>query len=226
MINALKARMSARPGSPPLLVAGLLAALAGAVDAIGYITLGQLFVAFMSGNSTVLAVSVVNAKWAEAGRAAWIVAAFVLGVSFGTVLGPATRRFHMPAVMGCVTALLTVAAAWPHMGMIPVTAMVFAMGTINAATDTAGGVPVSLTFVTGTLVRFGRGLGRAVLGERSDLKWLAQAAIWGSLVVGAALGASGHALLGRDALWGTALAAGVLTALTAAIPRLRGTAAG
>lgn len=221
-MDTLKIPISTRAGSPPLLVAGLLAMLAGAVDAIGYIMLGQLFVAFMSGNSTVLAVSLVDGNWGEAGRAAWIVAAFVAGVSFGTMLGPVTRGYHMPAVMGSVTALLTLAAAWSGTGMVPVTAMVFAMGAMNAATDTAGGVPVSLTFVTGALVRFGRGLGHAMMGDRSDLKWLAQAVIWGGLVVGAALGAAGHLMLGRNALWGTAAVAGVLTALTAAIPRLRG----
>ena len=69
-MDAPKISMSAKAGSPPLLVAGLLATLAGAVDAIGYIMLGQLFVAFMSGNSTVLAVSLVDRNWAEAGRAA------------------------------------------------------------------------------------------------------------------------------------------------------------
>ena len=219
----LQARMSTQAGSPPLLVAMLLATLAGAVDAIGYIILGRLFVAFMSGNSTVLAVSAVDGNWSEAGRAAWIVAAFVGGVAFGTVLARLSRPYQMPVVLGSVTALLTLAAAWPGAGPVPVAAMVFAMGMVNTATDTAGGVPVSLTFVTGALVRFGRGLGHVLTGDRKDLSWLAQSALWAGLVAGAALGAAGHLMLGRDALWGTAIAAGALTMLTVAIPRLRGT---
>ena len=40
-----------------LLLAVLLAALAGIVDAIGFIRLGHLFVSFMSGNSTQFAVT-------------------------------------------------------------------------------------------------------------------------------------------------------------------------
>ena len=40
-----------------LVIAGRLAALAGMVDAIGYLHLSGLFVSFMSGNSTHLAVS-------------------------------------------------------------------------------------------------------------------------------------------------------------------------
>ena len=41
-----------------LIFAGLLAALAGMVDAIGYLHLGGLFVSFMSGNSTQLAAAI------------------------------------------------------------------------------------------------------------------------------------------------------------------------
>jgi uncharacterized membrane protein YoaK (UPF0700 family) len=40
-----------------LVLAGWLAALAGIVDAIGYLHLGGLFVSYMSGNSTQLAVA-------------------------------------------------------------------------------------------------------------------------------------------------------------------------
>lgn len=220
-------RTVAKPASPPLLVAGLLATLAGAVDAVGYLMLGRLFVAFMSGNSTVLAVSLVEGQWQNAGRAAWIVLAFVGGTALGTLTGRFARPFQMPAVLGLVTILLATAAAWPGADLTTasILAMVLAMGAINAATDTAGGVPVSLTFVTGALVRVGRGIGGALAGDRTDLIWLAQLALWGGLVIGAAFGTAGHLVYGRDALWAAAAASLLLTALTAAIPRLRGTAA-
>src|SRR5215472_19023315 len=50
-----------------LVLAAMLAALAGMVDAIGYLHLKGLFVSFMSGNSTQLAVSLGQGNLAEAG---------------------------------------------------------------------------------------------------------------------------------------------------------------
>ena len=43
--------------------------------------------------------------------------------------------------------------------------MVFAMGALNASMHRAGKIPVSLTFVTGVLVRFGQGLGNFLTGR-------------------------------------------------------------
>ncbi len=47
--------------------------------------------------------------------------------------------------------------------------MVLAMGALNAAMHRAGKVAVSLTFVTGTLVRFGQGFGDFLAGRGSRL---------------------------------------------------------
>jgi len=43
-----------------------LSALAGYVDAIGFLHLGGLFVSFMSGNSTRLGVSLADGQWETA----------------------------------------------------------------------------------------------------------------------------------------------------------------
>ena len=59
-----------------LILAGFLAALAGMVDAIGYLRLGHLFVSFMSGNSTQLAVAVGGGDLTEAGVIAELIALF------------------------------------------------------------------------------------------------------------------------------------------------------
>ena len=63
-------------------LAACLAALAGYVDAIGFLKLGGLFVSFMSGNSTRLAVGLAELS-GIAGLALAIVAAFVGGVVAG-----------------------------------------------------------------------------------------------------------------------------------------------
>jgi len=57
--------------------------------------------------------------------------------------------------------------------------MVFAMGALNAAMRRAGNIPVSLTFVTGVLVRFGQGLGDFLTRRITGWSWLAQGSPWG-----------------------------------------------
>ena len=68
-----------------LVLAGLLAALAGMVDAIGYLHLGGLFISYMSGNSTQLAVAVGEGSYREAGTIAELIAIFVLGAAAGQI---------------------------------------------------------------------------------------------------------------------------------------------
>jgi uncharacterized membrane protein YoaK (UPF0700 family) len=54
--------------------------------------------------------------------------------------------------------------------------MAFAMGALNASMHRTGNIPVSLTFVTGMLVRFGQGLGKLLIRRATGWNWLAQAA--------------------------------------------------
>ena len=137
-----------------LLLAGLLAALAGMVDVIGYLHLNGLFVSYMSGNSTQLAAALGQANLAQAGAITKLVVLFVLGAAAGQVLGMFTGEWRMIWVLAGVTVLLTLAAL---LATAP-EPMVFAMGALNASMHRAGSIPVSLTFVTGVLVRFGQGL--------------------------------------------------------------------
>lgn len=63
-----------------------LAVLAGFVDALGFLKLGGMFVSFMSGNSTRMAVGVAIPAQGSLFVGA-LIAAFVLGVMVGTGLG-------------------------------------------------------------------------------------------------------------------------------------------
>lgn len=64
-----------------------LSALAGYIDALGFLSLGGLFVSFMSGNTTRLAAGVaegvLNGAWLHAALAVLIIVLFVLGVVAG-----------------------------------------------------------------------------------------------------------------------------------------------
>jgi Protein of unknown function (DUF1275) len=66
-----------------LVLAGLLAALAGIVDSIGYLHLRGLFVSFMSGNSTQLAAALGQGELTGVATIAELIALFVLGAAAG-----------------------------------------------------------------------------------------------------------------------------------------------
>ena len=169
-----------------LVIVWLLAALAGAVDASGLSLLKDLFVSFMSGNTTSLGVALANADWPRVLLIAGIITAFVAGAIAGTVLAHAASRYHLPVVTLTVAGILAVPLVFP---VAAVLAMTFAMGTLNAAIQQAGSVKVSLTFVTGALVKFGQGVGRLLCGQTDDWTWLQQAVPWTGLLAGAAVAA-------------------------------------
>jgi uncharacterized membrane protein YoaK (UPF0700 family) len=195
-----------------LALAGLLAALAGMVDVIGYLHLNGLFVSYMSGNSTQLAAALGHGNLAAAGTIAKLVVLFVLGAAAGQVLAGFTGERRMSWVLAGVTVLLTIAAL-----LAAAEPMVFAMGALNASMHRAGSIPVSLTFVTGVLVRFGQGLGDFLTRRTSELKWLVQAVPWLGLIIGATVGSAAFMRIGEAAIWVSVALAALLLACTAAI---------
>jgi uncharacterized membrane protein YoaK (UPF0700 family) len=165
-----------------LIVVWWLAAMAGAVDACGVSMLKDLYVSFMSGNTTSLGLAIAKSDWARVWLIAGILAAFVGGATAGTVVSVAVGRHHLPVVILIVAALLTSAAAVAGMAIL---AMTFAMGMLNAAIQHAGQVRISITYVTGILVKLGQGLGLAICGRGTDLAWLKQTVPWTGLLAGA-----------------------------------------
>jgi uncharacterized membrane protein YoaK (UPF0700 family) len=196
-----------------LVLAGFLAALAGMVDVIGYLHLNGLFVSYMSGNSTQLAAALGQGNLSAAGTITKLVVLFVMGAAAGQVLGGLTGEWHMSGVLAVVTVLLAIAAL---LATAP-EPMVFAMGALNASMHRAGNIPVSLTFVTGVLVRFGQGLGDFLTRRSSELKWLAQAVPWLGLIVGATLGSAAFMRIRETAIWISVVLSALLLAYSAAI---------
>ena len=192
---------------------GLLAALAGMVDVIGYLHLNGLFVSYMSGNSTQLASALGQGDLGHAGAIIKLVVLFVLGAAAGQVLAGATGEWHMSWVLAAVAILLTIAG----LSTTAPEPMVFAMGALNASMHRAGNVPVSLTFVTGVLVRFGQGLGDFLTRRSRDLKWLAQAVPWLGVIAGAIIGSAAFMRIGEAVIWVPVALAALLLACSAAI---------
>ena len=175
----------------------MLAGLAGMVDAVGFIRLRHLFVSYMSGNSTQFAVALGRGELRAAGGILILIVLFVAGAAGGQLLAHAGGRRRLAAVLVLVIALLATAAFFDT-APIP---MVLAMGALNAALHRAGNLPVSLTFVTGTLVRFGQGLGDVLAGRADSRGWAAQALPWLGLVAGAVLASAAYLRIGSAVAW-------------------------
>lgn len=191
-----------------LALAGGMAFLAGATDVYGLSRLHDLYVSFMSGNTTSLGKAIGEGDFARAATAAGLIGLFVAGAAVGAVLAESTGKRRSAAVTGWVTLLLVLAALLPTVA-IPL--IVLAMGALNSAISHVGGASVSLTYVTGTLVKFGQGLGEWLCGKSGDWSWTLQAAMWLCLLSGAVAGTWLQARLGAPTVWPLPIAAGSLT---------------
>ena len=178
-----------------------LSALAGYVDALGYLRLGGFFVSFMSGNSTRLGIG-----WArsleQVGIASVLIGAFVAGVAFGSIV---VDRFHFSHRVGAlivVASLLAIAAALALFDLQrgAILAMALAMGAENTVFEKDGEIGIGLTYMTGTLVKAGLGVVQAFSGG-DRWGWLFQVLLWAGLVGGAGLGAFLYPRLGLHGLW-------------------------
>ena len=189
-------------GHKGVMLAAALSALAGYVDAVGFMTLGGFFVSFMSGNLTRLGVGAATEAWRQAGVAAALIGLFVLGVVLGATVARRFGEERRSAVLAAEAGLLLVAAALctaGHSGPGMV-AVVLAMGVENAVFQRQGDVGVGLTYMTGTLVRMGQRIVTALHGgARWD--WVPFLMLWLGLAAGGALGAVVFLRLGDLALW-------------------------
>lgn len=196
----------------------VLALVAGSVDAVGFLQLGGFFVSFMSGNSTRLGLGMGSGYWREAALAAGLIATFVGGVAFGSLLGQRVGAKRKTVLLISESALLAVAAAFHQIGMIggATVPMVLAMGVANSVFERGGDVRFGVTYMTGALVRVGQRIAAVANGGPRDA-WKPYAALWMALVVGAAIGAKAYPYIGGQILWGPSLILFVL----AVMPRRR-----
>ena len=195
-------------------LATCLSALAGYVDAVGFIKLGGFFVSFMSGNSTRLGVGLAQGSH-HAVVAGGLIGVFVFGVVLGSLTGHIAGAYRQPAVLGLVSVLLASAASLNMVGAtsLAVAGTALAMGAENAVFEHNGEIKIGVTYMTGTLVKFGQRLSAAFLGG-DRLAWAPYLFLWLGLVSGACAGAAIYPYLGLNGLW---IAAGVAAAMALAV---------
>ena len=193
-----------------------LSALAGYVDAIGFLHLGGLYVSFMSGNSTRMGVELAQGQWVAAAASLGLIVLFVIGAAAGSliVLGHGVHR--QPWVLLAEAALLAAGALAYAFGLpnAAVAAIVLAMGLENAVFQIEGGAGLGLTYVTGALVKVGQ-LAAAALKGGARWGWVSNLLLWAALVAGSLCGGLAYLWINLAAIWFAAAAALALSAVVA-----------
>jgi uncharacterized membrane protein YoaK (UPF0700 family) len=219
-----------------------LSLAAGCVDAVGYLGLGQVFVANMTGNTVLLGLAIGQADGQGILHAGTALAGFILGVALGAAIverGPEQAAWT-PAVTVALglelVILLTFAAGWLLDGPEPSGVLVYllialsalAMGVQSAAVKSLDVADVSTTYVTGTLtaltarmVGWLRSTFSESAGERTTLPGLRErglpltADVWLAYGVGAVVGGAAQLLWQPAALLLPVAAVATVVALMA-----------
>ena len=199
------------------LFACCLSALAGFVDAIGFILSGGFFVSFMSGNSTRLGVGIAESARAALVAAA-IIACFLGGVVGGSLLGSRFERRRPAAVLLAIAAIIGLAALLQQAGSsgYAIALLAVAMGAENAVFERDGEVRLGVTYMTGSLVRVGNGIAGAILG-RGGNGWGGYLLLWLGFVAGVVGGALSFGSGNSSTLWAASAAALILALLSTRI---------
>lgn len=179
-----------RHGAAERALAYALAAVAGFVDATGFLETGGFFVSFMTGNSTRLGVGIAIERAAFL-AAITLIGCFVAGVVAGALTIRAKRKGENVVILLAVAVLLLASGIirWIAIPFLPACIAAFAMGMINLTFRRDGEVSIAIGYMTGTLVRMGLRLADGICGVAPVHHCLPFLAMWMALVGGVALGA-------------------------------------
>jgi len=196
-----------------------LSALAGYIDAIGFISLGGFFVSFMTGNSTRLGIEIARGNLEGIAVAGSVLATFVGGVVLGALLARAAGRWRRAAVLAWVTICLAAGAYFDGLGqMTPsIGALLLAMSASNSVFTRNGEVTIGVTYMTGALVKMGQQIANALTGG-PKFAWLRNFVLWLGLLIGAVAGGAAYDAVGSRAIWFAAGASAVLALLSLSLP--------
>lgn len=200
-------------------LATALSALAGYIDAIGFISLGGFFVSFMTGNTTRLGIEIARGNLAGIAVAGGVIGGFVGGVVLSALIAKAAGRWRRVAVLVWVTICLAAAAVFDsrHDLMPSVGALVMAMAASNAVFQRNGEVTIGVTYMTGTLVKMGQQIANALTGG-PKFTWARNFMLWAGLALGAVAGAAAYDSMGSRAIWLAAGASALLALASLALP--------
>ena len=157
--------------SPTFII--FLVTVAGLVDACFYLHSKDLLGVYVTGDTSKMAQFSQQGNLQKALPLLGIIAAFLASTTLAAWLGNRLGRYRAPLILFVVA--LFILATWPASAPdYPygvVLSLVVAMGFLNQACSNEPGV----TFITGTLVKLGRGLAKGNVRESLPLalRWLA-----------------------------------------------------
>ncbi|HZY53052.1 MAG TPA: YoaK family protein [Reyranella sp.] len=180
----------------PQLQATLLTLVAGLADAVGYVAMGGVFAANMTGNTVLAGLSLGEGHFDLAAKRLAPLVTFFLGAMLARLL---LRLFHRPAMPLLIEAALLAVVGLLPIGREPSLMLVaLAMGLQASAITHFGGTSVSTVVVTSTLARIaeatldrmwptGRPLPSVATPRLLALTWIGYlvGAVGGVLLVGA-----------------------------------------
>jgi uncharacterized membrane protein YoaK (UPF0700 family) len=170
--------------------ATLMTALAGFLDAVGFVQLQHFYVSFMSGNSTQFGMAVARADWRDVLLAGVIIGSFVVGACLATLICEVSNRFEILAVLNgefliFLGALALAASAYDRAALVLVA---LAMGAQNTLHQIVVGADVGKGFITGTLFALGQSLAFWLRRRKPISQTASNLLSWLAFIGGAAVG--------------------------------------
>jgi len=190
--------------------AALLCLIAGYVDILGYIELGGVFAANMTGNSVLLVLAMARGEGFRVVSYVATLAAFLGGAIIASLLRRATRRPLLPLVAAAALVLLDALVSAPPLAQLVILAT--AMGLQGAAITRFGPTSLQTVVVTGTMIRLADNLVAQAMPERGESTASAtrlDALAWFAYVAGAALAMAAQHAMAQPLILGAAALLGV-----------------
>jgi uncharacterized membrane protein YoaK (UPF0700 family) len=186
----------------PVQRAVMLCATAGYIDAFGYIALGSVFPANMTGNTVLLGIAAARREWPRVAIFALTLGAFFLGALAASVL---KRIFRRPLISFTVAAALLILAQLAPVGPQPTLMLLAAvMGLQGTTLSRFGGINLQTVVVTGTILNLADGIVSRCWLYRGNADTPADVTIpgfaWLAYATGAAAGAVAVELVQRPLL--------------------------
>ena len=184
--------MSTTASPRPQIRATLLTIVAGLADAVGYITMGGVFAANMTGNTVLAGIAAAAHDYVQTWHHLAPLVAFFLGAMLARLLLRLTRASTSALLL---EAALLAVVGFLNLGAEPAVLIVaVAMGLQASAITHFSGSAVSTVVVTSTLARTADSvLDRLWRGDKADLPIVANTRIlmltWAGFFVGAIAGA-------------------------------------
>ncbi|HEX3861243.1 MAG TPA: YoaK family protein [Stellaceae bacterium] len=146
-----------------MLLAALLAAIAGYVDAICYLRLGGAFAANMTGNLVRMGITTAEGNWLEAAWCASVLAAFLAGVLLARLV---FQAHSSPRLALMIEAGMVATAGTGILGDVAIPLLAAAMAMQNEAVS-HGVVAINVAFITGDLQKLGEQLVAETVPEQN-----------------------------------------------------------